>query len=101
MRNKFLIGLFSGLFVLVLAVDVALTLLPSNENRPAALKWVISFFKVLSTMPLNLIDRSYPYYAQASHGFQLMLVLVNVTVQTIVVYCVTAHYLRTRKKSKI
>jgi hypothetical protein len=46
---------------------------------------IFSFIKFLICLPLSLIDRSYPFYAEGSPYFCLFLTLINISIQTLII----------------
>lgn len=98
-RSKFDAKLFFGLFFLILILEFALVLSAQfAPERPSFLWRCASFLRVLSCMPLNLLDRSYPYYAMGPAWFGISLTVVNTGLQTVLVYFPITSYRKSRRK---
>jgi hypothetical protein len=46
---------------------------------------LLSCIKVIISLPLSLIDRSYPFYAKGSFWFGLTLTLMNIAIQAFII----------------
>lgn len=72
--KKFIL-FFLGIFLFEVLIQI-IDLFCSNS--------ILSVFKTLTSLPLSLIDRSYPFYAEGSTFFGIILVVINVFIQTFI-----------------
>ena len=80
---------FITYFFIVLLAEIALwvlILLVQSYNTPAFLKSAAIWIKVLLSLPLSLIHRSYPYWAEGGFVFTLLLVFATLFLHTLFVY---------------
>lgn len=98
-RSKFSFRLFFGLFFLILILGAVISSeLVSYDYFPEFLHSPLAWIKVLTRMPLGLVHRSYPYYAEGPMWFGLLLIAVNTGLQTVLVYFALDAYRKSRKK---
>ena len=72
--KKFIL-LFFGVFLFEVFIQI-IDLFYSNS--------IISIFKIITSLPLSLVNRSYPFYAEGSTFFGIILVTINVIIQTLI-----------------
>ncbi|OIQ22479.1 MAG: hypothetical protein BM557_00385 [Flavobacterium sp. MedPE-SWcel] len=81
--------LFFKYFVKVLAVEAILLiiyLLLTINIMPDRVRSIGHAISTLLSLPLSLINRSYPYWATGSIYFKLLLILVTLLTHTFIVY---------------
>ncbi len=93
--GRFAIALFACLFFDI-AIGIAGPFV--GPDSPAIISWPVSFLKVLIAYPLNLIDRTYPYYAIGPLWFHLTLMAVNNLFQATVFYIIWNEITKNRQR---
>jgi hypothetical protein len=81
--------LFIKTFFIVLFSEILLWLLVFFLKLDASPQWaryIGSAISVTLSLPLTLVDRSYPYWAMGPAYFTLMLVIATLLMHTAVVY---------------
>ena len=73
-----LFELIFGFFVLYASIYI------SNEFLNGTLSFLISIL----AYPIQFLDRTYPFYAVGSFGFQLFLVIINVFFQSFFIFLI-------------
>ncbi|RYH72818.1 hypothetical protein EVU94_11435 [Flavobacteriaceae bacterium 144Ye] len=91
MKGRISIKYFVKLFLIVVLTVVViqvLHLLTSNSSALAGsfIETLLGYLVTLTSLPLRLIDRSYPFYAMGSLWKVLLLVLINLLLQTTLLY---------------
>ena len=77
---------FLKLFLIVIGAEIVLWLLSMAlklNSMPKPLHSLGSLLTVLLSLPLSLIDRSYPYWAMGNIGFSIFLMLSTLLIHTI------------------
>ena len=74
---------FMFLFVFIFLFEILIQILKLFFNNI-----FLSIINVIISLPLILIDRSYPFYAEGSIILGMSLFIVNVLLQTIIIYVV-------------
>ena len=78
---------FLKLFLILLFSEITIGFLSLiDDNFPEIIKNFIHIIMYLISLPLSLIDRTYPFYAEGSLLFQIFLFLVNLIIQTAIAY---------------
>jgi len=76
---------FFKLFLIVIGAEIALRLLILVlQLQPIHL--LGSILSELSSFPLSLIDRSFPYWAMGSIGFSVSLVFITWFIHTVILF---------------
>jgi hypothetical protein len=87
---KKIILLFFGIFLFEVLIQI-IDLFYSNS--------ILSIFKTLTCLPLSLINRSYPFYAERSPFFGIILIVINVIIQTLIVLFVKEKVISKKYKT--
>ena len=80
---------FLKLFLTVIVSEILLRLLIivlQLDVMPKPIHLLGSILSVLSSLPLSLIDRSFPYWAMGSLQFTFSLVLITWFIHTVIVF---------------
>ncbi len=60
-----------------------------SANLPEVIQQIFHLLNVLISLPLSMIDRTYPFYALGSLSFQIFLFVLNLSLQTLIVFLIT------------
>jgi hypothetical protein len=80
---------FIKIFFILLLFEIILGILNlyfNNQNNFISIKWFFAFFNNIVAMPLSLIDRTYPFYAEGFIYQGVTLSFVNLLLQTTFVF---------------
>ena len=61
----------------------------------------LSFMNIIISLPLVLIDRSYPFYAEGVALFGITLMLLNILIQTVIVFLIFKAITNYRKTNSL
>lgn len=91
MKGRISIKYFVKLFLIVVLTVVViqvLHLLTSNSSTLAGsfIETLLGYLVAITSLPLSLMDRSYPFYAMGSTWKVLLLVFINLLLQTELLY---------------
>jgi len=81
--------LFFKLLFIVIVLEIIITISCTfimEETSCRLLKTICSLLIIFLSFPIYIIDKSYPFYAQGSANFGMMLMLINVVLQTLILY---------------
>jgi len=72
-----------------------------NSNLPEIIQQIFHLLNVLISLPLSMIDRTYPFYALGSLSFQIFLFVLNLSLQTLIIFLISKGInLKSRIKEK-
>lgn len=93
--------LFFKLLLIVILLEIIIgiscTLIIQETSIPF-LASLCTLLMIFLSFPIYLIDKTYPFYAPHSASFGMMLVIINVLLQTLVLYGFIK--ITTKKKNK-
>lgn len=90
---------FLKLLFILLFIEITIGFLSLiDDNFPEIIKDFIHIIIYLISLPLSLIDRTYPFYAEGSLFFQFFLFTLNLIIQTAIAYFILR---RTKFKKSI
>lgn len=81
--------LFFKLLFIIALLEVIIVISCTSIIEETSSQLLISLCSLLIiflSFPIYIIDKSYPFYAQGSAGFGFLLMLVNVLLQTLILY---------------
>ena len=61
----------------------------------------LCFMNIIISLPLVLIDRSYPFYAEGGALFGITLMLLNILIQTVLVFLIFKAITNYRKTNSL
>lgn len=86
---------FILIFLSLLVIEVGLNLLHSFFHNG-----VLSFLNVLISLPLSLIHRSYPFYAE-DENLGIFLTLISLTIHTLIIIMIFDIISKYRKSKSL
>jgi hypothetical protein len=93
--------LFIKIFFSLMFFEIVIVILSTVIHQMTDLKILGSIITILVTfcsLPLYLFDKTYPFYAIGTLGFQLGLMFFNLLIQTIILYFLILFYRNNFKK---
>ena len=82
-------------FICISLIEVTIGILRLSFHNS-----ILSFLSVLISMPLVLIDRSYPFYAE-DYVLGIFLTVINVLIQTAIVFLIFKAITKYRKSNSL
>lgn len=81
--------LFFKLLLIVILLEIVIVISCTfimEDTSSQFLKNICGLLIIFLSFPIYILDKSYPFYAHGSANFGLMLMLVNVILQTLILY---------------
>lgn len=85
---KFFLKIYISLFFLEVLLSILGQLIIIYNFNFLSVRWIVSSINILISLPISLIDRRYPFYAQISVYQGFLLFLVNLLIHVIIVYLI-------------